>query len=100
MNLVARLEQHRAEERKLAWRGPFKEYFEIAAANPVVTRLSHARIYDMIMSHGCEPRRSGERSYTFFTDELFGIDKPHQQLVAYVASAANRLVGTTRGPTG
>src|SRR5437868_4097098 len=91
MNLVARLEQHRAEQRKLGWQGPFREYFEIAVANPEVTRLSHARIYNMIMARGCEPRANGERSYTFFTEELFGIEKPLQQLVEYFASAASRL---------
>src|ERR671936_209236 len=34
---------------------------------------------------------SGERSYGFFNDELFGIDRPLQQLVDYFASAAQRL---------
>ena len=91
MNLVARLEQHRAEEQKLAWQGPFSEYFEIAVANPEVTRLSHARIYNMIMAQGCASRGNGERSYTFFAQDLFGIDKPLQQLAEYFASAASRL---------
>jgi serine protein kinase len=91
MNLVARLEQHRAEERKLAWQGPFSEYFEIAVANPEVTRLSHARIYDMIMAQGATSRSNGERSYPFFAQDLFGIEKPLQQLAEYFASAASRL---------
>ena len=90
MNLVARLEQHRAEEQKLAWQGPFSEYFDIAVANPEVTRLSHARVYDMIMAQGCASRGNGERSYSFFTQDLFGIDKPLQQLADYFASAASR----------
>ena len=46
MNLVARLEQYRTEERQLAWQGTFKEYFELVAASPKVARLSHARVYD------------------------------------------------------
>jgi serine protein kinase len=91
MNLVARLEQFRAEERKLAWQGPFQDYFELVAANPAVTRLSHARVYDMITAQGCETTPSGERRYAFFDQELFGIDKPLQQLVDYFASAASRL---------
>src|SRR5918911_5171035 len=91
MNLAARLEQFRAEERKLGWQGPFAEYFELAVANPAVTRLSHARVYDMITAQGCETTPSGERRYTFFDEELFGIDKPLQQLVDYFASAASRL---------
>ncbi len=91
VNLVERLEQHRTEERKLGWQGPFREYFDIAVANPAVTRLSHARVYDMIMAAGCESRANGERSYPFFADELFGIEHPLQQLVDYFASAASRL---------
>jgi serine protein kinase len=91
VNLIARLEQFRAEERKLAWQGPFKEYFELAVADPALTRLSHARVYDMITAQGCETTPSGERSYAFFDCELFGIDKPLQQLVDYFASAASRL---------
>lgn len=91
MQLVERLEQHRAEERLLGWQGPFREYFEIAAANVQVARLSHARVYDMIVARGCEAGPNGERRYGFFDDELFGIDKPLQQLVDYFASAAARL---------
>ena len=56
MQLVERLEQHRAQERLLGWQGPFSEYFELAAANRQVSRLSHARIYDMIVARGCETR--------------------------------------------
>src|SRR5260370_3170584 len=91
MNLVARLEQHRAEEQKLAWQGPFSEYFDIAVANPEVTRLSHARIYNMIMAQGCASRGNGERSYTFFAQDLFGIDKPLQPLATSFAPSRPRL---------
>jgi serine protein kinase len=91
MQLVERLEQHRAEERRLGWQGPFHEYFEIAAADRRVSRLSHARIYDMIAARGCETGPNGERRYAFFDAELFGIDKPLEQLVDYFASAASRL---------
>jgi len=91
MQLVERLEQHRAEERRLGWQAPFREYFELAAADPRVARLSHARLYDMIAARGCEAGPSGERRYAFFDDDLYGIDKPLEQLVDYFASAASRL---------
>src|SRR6185312_16314084 len=91
MQLVERLTQHRAEERQLGWQAPFSDYFELAAANGHVARLSHARVYDMIVARGCESGPNGERRYTFFDDDLFGIDKPLQQLVEYFASAASRL---------
>src|SRR5581483_10645416 len=91
MNLVARLEAYRAEEQQLAWRGTFKEYFERVLANPGISRLSHARVYDMLMRDGVETLPSGDRRYTFFADELFGIERPLQHLVDYFASAARRL---------
>src|SRR5689334_20917786 len=91
MNLVDRLEQYRAEERTLAWHGTFKEYFEIVAAQPRVARLSHARVFDMINAAGCETLPNGNRRYHFFSDQLFGIEKPLEQLVDYFSSAASRL---------
>jgi serine protein kinase len=91
MNLVARLEAYRAEEQQLAWRGTFKEYFDLVIANPRVARLSHARVYDMLVASGVETLSSGERRYGFFSDELFGIERPLQHLVDYFASAARRL---------
>src|SRR6266545_4785093 len=91
MNLVERLEAYRAEEQQLTWRGTFKEYFEMVLANPDLARLSHARLYDMIMAKGSTTVPSGERSYGFFTAELFGIDRPLEHLVDYFASAARRL---------
>ena len=91
VDLVNRLEQYRAEERKLSWEGPFTEYFEMVVKHPSIARLSHARVYDMIMAHGVEVGREGEPTYRFFTSELFGLDKTLQQLVDYFHSAARRL---------
>ncbi|MCC7105075.1 MAG: protein prkA [Chloroflexi bacterium] len=91
MDLLTRLDQHRAEQRKLSWEGMFKDYFDLALTNPSVTRLSHGRVYDMIMAAGVEGNREGEKSYRFFSDELYGIEKPLQHLVDYYASAARRL---------
>ncbi|MGE3913320.1 MAG: protein prkA, partial [Chloroflexota bacterium] len=91
MNLVSRLEAYRAEERQLAWRGTFHEYFDLVTANPSVARLSHARVYDMLMAGGVETLPNGDRRHNFFADELFGIERPLQHLVDYFASAARRL---------
>ncbi len=91
MNLAARLEAYRAEEQQLAWRGTFKDYFEMVLTDPSVSRLSHARVFDMLMSKGMETLPNGERSYGFFADELYGINKPLQHLVDYFASAGRRL---------
>ncbi|GAC1424580.1 MAG: PrkA family serine protein kinase [Ktedonobacteraceae bacterium] len=91
MDLVKRLEEYRDRERELQWEGTFAQYFEIASKNPKVGRLSHERIYDMIMDAGMDTTRTGEPHYKFFGQEIFGIEKPLQQIVDYFHSAAQRL---------
>jgi serine protein kinase len=91
MDLVKRLEEYRDRERELMWEGTFAQYFEVATKKPEVARLSHERIYHMITDAGVETDRLGEPSYTFFDDEIFGIEKPLQQIVDYFHSAAQRL---------
>ena len=91
MDLVKRLEEYRDRERGLMWEGTFAQYFEIATKRPEVSRLSHERIYHMIMDAGVETTRTGEPRYNFFSQEIFGIEKPLQQIVDYFHSAAQRL---------
>lgn len=92
MDLMQRLSEYRSEEEKLRWEGSFGDYFELVKANPRIARLSHGRIYDMLMAAGVERRGEQEPSlYHFFEEELFGLEKPLQQLVEYFSSAAQRL---------
>ncbi|MBV8695318.1 MAG: hypothetical protein JO183_07515 [Ktedonobacteraceae bacterium] len=91
MDLVKRLEEYQDRERGLAWEGTFEQYFEIATKRPEVTQLSHERIYHMIMDAGVEASRNGDPRYKFFSQEIFGIEKPLQQIVDYFHSAAQRL---------
>ena len=91
MDLVKRLEEYRDRERELMWEGTFAQYFEIASKKPEVARLSHERIYHMIMDAGVDTTRTGEPRYKFFSQEIFGIEKPLQQIVDYSHSAAQRL---------
>jgi serine protein kinase len=91
MDLIHRLEQYRNEEHKLAWQGTFAQYFDLVAANPQISQLSHSRVYNMIMQAGTETRPNGEKAYSFFTQDLFGVDHTLEQLVEYFSSAARRL---------
>jgi serine protein kinase len=91
MDLVKRLEEYRDRERELMWEGTFAQYFEIASKKPEVAQLSHERIYHMIMDAGIETTRTGEPRYKFFSQDIFGIEKPLQQIVDYFHSAAQRL---------
>lgn len=91
MDLRERLAQHRAEEQGLAWEGTFLDYFEIVKKNPHVAALAHARIHDMVMHDGVEAGERGHKSFGFFKDDIFGLEKPLEQLVEYFNSAAQRL---------
>lgn len=92
MDLMQRLSEYRSEEEKLRWEGTFSEYFDLVKANPKIARLAHGRIFDMLVAAGIEPHGDHEFStYRFFEGELFGVEKPLQQLVEYFNSAAQRL---------
>jgi len=92
MGLMDRLAEHRAQEEKLRWEGTFEEYFEIVRQNSKVARLAHGRIFDMIMAAGVDPGKDGgPPKYHFFSSDLFGLDRPLQQIVEYFGSAAQRL---------
>jgi serine protein kinase len=91
MDIFKRITDHRAEAEKLTWTGTFAEYIEIVRKNPNLAMTAHARVYEMIASHGIEGD-SGERKYKFFEQEIFGLDHAMEKLVEeYFHSAARRL---------
>src|ERR1043165_918708 len=95
INLTDLLETHRRDRERLAWEGTFRDYFELVTQNPNVSKLSHARICDMIKAAGVEKINEGSRDeivrYNFFSDELFGIEGPISKIVEYFKSAGQRL---------
>ncbi|MBW3622554.1 MAG: PrkA family serine protein kinase [Armatimonadetes bacterium] len=91
MDLAARLTEFRSQEQKINWEGTFQDYYELVRANPDIAQLSHARIFNMIMNAGSCEGRDGINRYQFFEDELFGMERPIQQIVDYFNSAARRL---------
>ena len=94
-NISDLLETHRRDRERLAWEGTFRDYFELIMQNPSVSKLSHARICDMVLSSGVEKINEGSRDeivkYNFFSDELFGIEGPISKIVEYFKSAGQRL---------
>ena len=95
ISLTDMLEAHRRDRERLQWEGTFREYFELVTGNPRLASLSHARVCDMILSGGTEKIAEGTPDetarYDFFSDDLFGIEEPIQQIVEYFKSAAQRL---------
>lgn len=92
-DLLKQLEQHGAQADKLNWEGTFADYLEIVRKNRKVADLAHARLYDMIMAAGAEDSADdGCRSYAFFRNDMFGLDKTLTHLVEeYLNPAARRL---------
>ncbi len=94
-NISDLLETHRRDRERLAWEGTFRDYFELIMQNPSVSKLSHARVCDMVLNSGVEKVNEGSRDeiirYNFFSDELFGIEGPISKIVEYFKSAGQRL---------
>jgi serine protein kinase len=101
--------------RKKHWEGSFAEYLDLVAADPKVTRNAFERVYDMILSYGCETyevAREKRVHYKFFddpedrgADAVFGLDEALQQLVNAFKSAAQgygieKRVLLLHGPVG
>lgn len=91
MNLFDRIKEHRTKEQEMVWTGTFADYIQIVKERPTAARTAHARVYDMIASHGVS-EVNGQRKYNFFEDEIYGLDSTLEKLVEeYFHSAARRL---------
>ena len=78
----------------LHWKGTFKEYIDLVAGNPKITRNSFQRMFDMILSHGTSTYNEYKKEitrYHFFddpfdngADAVFGIDVHLMKLVNFL----------------
>ncbi|HUA35105.1 MAG TPA: hypothetical protein VMA09_15965 [Candidatus Binataceae bacterium] len=112
------IKEDRAARESKQWRGTLLEYLDVARADPLMTKLAHARIYDLIMNPGSsnihdtdDPRTKRLykdeplKVYNFFADEFFGIERTIAQIVRYFHSASlkgeeSRQVLYLMGPVG
>jgi Putative Ser protein kinase len=91
MDLFRRLAEYRTESEKLAWSGTFRDYIDLLRRDPAPAMTAHARVYDMIVSHGVE-EIGGHKRYKFFERDIYGLDRTMEKLVEeYFHSAARRL---------
>ncbi|GIM29421.1 serine protein kinase [Clostridium polyendosporum] len=101
MNFKQFIESDRERHNKEKFEGTFIEYLEIIKNNPDIAKLSHKRIYEMIVSKGSESLKPEEnprikkiygndiiKRYNFFRNDFFGIDKVLMKLVNYFYSAS------------
>src|SRR4029453_4735528 len=112
------IREDRAARESKRWRGTFLEYLELARQTPSLPKLSHARLYDMMMRDGTQDILESDdprvkrlykdeslKTYAFFRDEFFGIEKTISQIVRYFHSASlkgeeSRQVLYLMGPVG
>ncbi|WP_226659421.1 PrkA family serine protein kinase [Pseudalkalibacillus hwajinpoensis] len=91
MDILRKIQQHREDERRLKWEGTFSEYLDIIRERPEVAQSAHSRVYNMIKDAGIE-EVDGKRSYSFFSEELYGLEEAIERLVEeYFHPAAKRL---------
>ena len=104
-NLISALDEHVAEQKNELWSGTLRDYISLVAENPLLNMSAHKRVLRMIESHGVEEDDdSGNKVYSFFENELFGIDESIKQVMEYLKAAAagsevSRRILLLYGPT-
>jgi len=70
----------------------FEEYLELVKENKKLARYAHNYIYDMVIFKGTSKRKlpSGDEvvTYKFFDEEIWGIEKPIEEIMKYFRGAA------------
>jgi serine protein kinase len=112
------IKEDRAARESKQWRGTLLEYLELVKSDPIMTKLAHARIYDLIISMGLHPLADTDdprtkrlfkdepiKVFNFFAEEFFGIERTIAQIVRYFHSASlkgeeSRQVLYLMGPVG
>jgi serine protein kinase len=112
------IKEDRAARESKQWRGTLLEYLELVKSDPIMTKLAHARIYDLIISLGQHPLHDTDdprtkrlykdeplKVFNFFAEEFFGIERTIAQIVRYFHSASlkgeeSRQVLYLMGPVG
>ncbi|HXZ86997.1 MAG TPA: hypothetical protein VEF07_00405, partial [Candidatus Binataceae bacterium] len=112
------IKRDRAARESKIWRGTLIDYLDLVKSDPTLTKMSHARIYDMMIATGTrtitntdDPRTKRLykdepiKVYNFFADEFFGIERTIAQIVRYFHSASlkgeeSRQVLYLMGPVG
>ena len=117
-SFVELIENDRARQSSLEWRGTLLEYLDRVKADPSIPQLAHSRIYNALINLGVDDIDTNDDSraktlfgdesikvYKFFSDEFFGVERTLAQLVRYFHSASmhgeeSRQVLYLMGPVG
>ena len=76
--------------------GNILDYIPLVIENPRLADLSHARVHNMIVSHGVdweddEDSQDKIAHYKFFEDDIYGLEEPVRKIVDYFSSGSRLL---------
>jgi serine protein kinase len=93
------IKRDRATTAHREWTGSLLDYLEEVRRDPLIAKLAHSRVYDAVVRAGVSEHEPGEndppggrpeKTYAFFSEEFFGIDRVISQIVRYFHSAAHK----------
>src|SRR3990172_10168612 len=95
------IQDDRDKYQSRSWRGKLLGYLDKIKEDPSIAKLSHARLYDVIVKVGVRDIQDSAdphvkrlykdepiKTYDFFADEFFGIEKTMAQIVRYFHAAS------------
>lgn len=112
------IQNDRERQNRKRFEGTFLQYLELVKEDPDIAKLSHKRMYDIIIQQGFEILKPEEnprirkiysneliKRYNFFKDDFFGIDKVIMKIMNFLYSASmkgeeSRQVLYLVGPVG
>lgn len=112
------IQEDRASRESKEWHGTLIEYLKKIKENPLLCKLAHGRLHDIIIKEGTSNITESDdprikrlfkdeplKLYNFFKDEFFGIERTIAQIARYFHSASlkgeeSRQVLYLMGPVG
>lgn len=92
---LEKLSEQSSEAQSQRWSGTFREFLRLFETGEYVNMgvLAHRRISNMIHDAGVDESdlyNHKRKSYKFFEDKLFGVERSIDEIMSYVNSAAQR----------
>jgi serine protein kinase len=87
-DIFEKIDVHLQNHYMSTWTGTFRDYLGMVIKQPSLAQRAHARLYNMIKRTGMQTDDEGKEHYTFFEQDLFGIDEPLARVVEYFKAAA------------
>jgi serine protein kinase len=111
------IEKQRSKKTRKRFEGTFLDYLELIKKDPDIVKLSHKRLYDVIVTLGYEalpasnPRKNkifnddSVKIYDYFKDEFFGMEHVISKIMRFLRSASlkgeeSRQILLFMGPVG